>query len=525
MVVMEGNVMHVCGQQCTVEFQPSADQSWQSWANNELNQAATYPSPYANVHHGEQSKMNGSIGHDENCTWQPFTQERRKRDLDKLENFRKTVEKLSEAQKHKKELEFMAANGIRQFGKPRIGIYANLQRPEPMHNEINAWQHALNLLYKEALQRHCVDLFLNILSSPAKMTANTAESQLENENIGNDSKACSESQAGCGLPFIANKIREHYNDQSHQFNNLTIRLIGKQAVALAKYSYRLVDILGINGESKAQKIKRFILGKIAQYLRNAGTLFNKVVTNKDEIDQLKDNLTQYFNLLSLFFPSSVNITVWTMAYAIPYHASRLFENYGVGLGIVTLQAKESKHAGIKHDLSLTNRSKATGSLGKWWQVMRANYVRAFYLPDHYPMPSIYVPHYDSRMPSQVKYPEYCDCGRIKSDPHEELCNFCFQCSSIIQCAVEQKLVPDVAFILLPVVCLECGNRFPDKLYHNDHMKSAHQRHGNSSSLILNARTLTVSQLKDELRQRGLSTSGTKDILRRRLEGCMATETG
>lgn len=129
------------------------------------------------------------------------------------------------------------------------------------------------------------------------------------------------------------------------------------------------------------------------------------------------------------------------------------------------------------------------------------------------------------MPSQVKYPEYCDCGRIKSDPHEELCNFCFQCSSIIQCAVEQKLVPDVAFILLPVVCLECGNRFPDKLYHNDHMKSAHQRHGNSSSLILNARTLTVSQLKDELRQRGLSTSGTKDILRRRLEGCMATETG
>lgn len=51
MRVLEGNILTVRGQQCTLEFQPSADhQSWQSWANNELNQAATYPSPYANVH-------------------------------------------------------------------------------------------------------------------------------------------------------------------------------------------------------------------------------------------------------------------------------------------------------------------------------------------------------------------------------------------------------------------------------------------------------------------------------------------
>ena len=49
MRVLEGNILTVRGQQCTLEFQPSADQSWQSWANHELNQAATYPSPYANV--------------------------------------------------------------------------------------------------------------------------------------------------------------------------------------------------------------------------------------------------------------------------------------------------------------------------------------------------------------------------------------------------------------------------------------------------------------------------------------------
>jgi hypothetical protein len=374
MQVMEGNLLTVCGYQCTVEFQPSADQSWQSWANNELNQAATYPSPYANVHHGEFSRMGGTIGNDVSCTSQPFTQQSRERDLAKLESFRRTLPKRSEVQTHKKELEFMAANGMRQLGEPRIGIYANLQRPEPMHNEINAWQHLLNLLYKEALQRQCVDLFLNILASPAKTTGNTFQNQSGTQSSSTDNEQTNSEgsalvQTGCGLAFIANRIREHYNDKCHQSNNLTIRLIGKQAIALAKHSYRLVDMLEAGGESEAQKLKRLALGKIAQYLRNAGTLFNKVVTNKNELDQLKDYLSQYFNLLALFFPTSVNVTVWTMAYAIPYHASILFDSYAIGLGIISLQAKESKHAGRKHDLSLTNRSKSTGSLGKWWQVM------------------------------------------------------------------------------------------------------------------------------------------------------------
>ena len=130
-------------------------------------------------------------------------------------------------------------------------------------------------------------------------------------------------------------------------------------------------------------------------------------TNLIEIEQIKENLTTYFNLLAQFFPASVNITVWMVAYAIPYHASLLFNNYDIGFGILSLQLKESKHSGIKHDLFLTNCSRSTGSLGKWWQVMRANYVKAFYLPEDDPMPSMYVSHYESRMPSQVTKPNLC----------------------------------------------------------------------------------------------------------------------
>ena len=69
MQLLEGNLINLCGHQCTVEFQASADQSLQSWANNELNQAATYPSPYANVHKGDICKLGQSIGFSETDTW------------------------------------------------------------------------------------------------------------------------------------------------------------------------------------------------------------------------------------------------------------------------------------------------------------------------------------------------------------------------------------------------------------------------------------------------------------------------
>ena len=53
---------------------------------------------------------------------------------------------------HAKKLSFMAENGIRQLGKPRIGIFSDRVKPDPLHCEINAWQHLLDLIHSEALR-------------------------------------------------------------------------------------------------------------------------------------------------------------------------------------------------------------------------------------------------------------------------------------------------------------------------------------------------------------------------------------
>ena len=74
---------------------------------------------------------------------------------------------MSEKNCHARKLQFMAENGIRQFGPPRIGNFADRQRPEPVHCEINAWQHVLNIIYREAVQRGTFTKFTDILSASA----------------------------------------------------------------------------------------------------------------------------------------------------------------------------------------------------------------------------------------------------------------------------------------------------------------------------------------------------------------------
>ena len=110
---------------------------------------------------------NGSIGTSESDTWKPYTMEVREEHIKKLNNFITMLKaNASEQTRHRKKLEFMAENGIRQLGPPQIGKYADLQRPEPVHSEINSWGHLVSIIYHEALRHSKIKEFLMIMESP-----------------------------------------------------------------------------------------------------------------------------------------------------------------------------------------------------------------------------------------------------------------------------------------------------------------------------------------------------------------------
>jgi len=98
--------------------------SWQSWASNEDNQVATHPSPYTNVSK-EKHGNNGRFGFGDGDTWQPYTNAVRKNHVKLVRQYTSSLPAtVSKNAKHEKILQYLAENGLRQLGPPRIGIFA-----------------------------------------------------------------------------------------------------------------------------------------------------------------------------------------------------------------------------------------------------------------------------------------------------------------------------------------------------------------------------------------------------------------
>ena len=218
----------------------------------------------------------------------------------------------------------------------------------------------------------------------------------------------------------------------------------------------------------------------------------------------------------LFFPHFVNVTVCTVRYAIPYHARKLYYQYKIGFGILSLQAKESKHAGIKRELMLTNRSTSSSGDGKWWQIMRANYVRSFYLPEHQPSPATYTSHFKSRTPSHCELPQYCDCGR-KKGIQDLCCSLCCDCLLVVNSAKKRELLAEVIAILKPISCLRCEKRFAEAGSLADHCIVHKPSFSNLVNQKIVPKTMSVAELKAALKERSLSVAGRKDAWKRGLD--------
>ena len=89
------------------------------------------------------------------------------------------------------------------------------------------------------------------------MTAMLENAEFHLSNINSDVNRC-------GLSYLLTKAQEHNEDESKRFNNLSVRLIGAQAIALARYCYRLVDALQTPSESEGENLRRLALGKILE---------------------------------------------------------------------------------------------------------------------------------------------------------------------------------------------------------------------------------------------------------------------
>ena len=281
---------------------------------------------------------------------------------------------------------------------------------------------------------------------------------------------------------MAKKIDEHFNKESTQHNKLNTccRLIGEQAISLARFSFRLVDSLHNNGETTAQKTKRLVLSKLCQILRDMGSIFNKLEVNQSELTLLKELGRLFHNLHSLFLGrESLTNSVWTVAHAIPFFAQELYDKYKVGYGILSMQGKESNNASVKESLAHSNRSCQEDGKNKWNQEFISDYVRNFYIPEFEPQPDRYKSHFISRTPDFCRLKEYCECGRqyTKEDLLQEedlkLCSVCDDefMNYVIESASAGEVHEGLFEIFLPHSCQNCNKRFATFGVLNEHLNN------------------------------------------------------
>ena len=85
-------------------------------------------------------------------------------------------------------------------------------------------------------------------------------------------------------------------------------------------------------------------------LRDAVSYFSWVNITRAEVEKCKLACLHSFNACVLLF-KSVTPTLWKVGYAITRHLQILFDRYGMGLGLNSMQGREAKHVRL---LSLPN---------------------------------------------------------------------------------------------------------------------------------------------------------------------------
>lgn len=386
----------------TFELVPG-DMKWVASFGGELNNAAHYFSTFANVCESDKDKMGGTIGTGPEDTWRPWTYEERvnvAKKVEKLTNDLKTSP-LAESTKHAKVLKLIRSEKSRQQAVPVLGKLIDKALAEPLHNMNNAWQYfninAINL----ALDLSCIPQNINSVSElpendPFRLYLNAVKKKLN-----------------CNLLYT--KIHKWFS--SRKTKKFEYRFTGKESKSFCHGFMHLIAALSVcNSQSPSFLIRLHSLAHLGLSLRDAVSLFSRQNIDDHYITDLTAKCTDFFNTAKMFI-GHVNPTVWTIGYAIPYHAGITATRFGMGLGINTMQGREAKHVSIKKFAQHSLPS------NRWDLIFRHEYITTCYLRELDPHSSLYKNKKVSYVPSLANTDRDCYCGFPK-ESSEEHCKFC-----------------------------------------------------------------------------------------------------
>ena len=134
----------------------------------------------------------------------------------------------------------------------------------------------------------------------------------------------------------------------------------------------------------------------------------------------------FFNACVLLL-KSITPTLWTVGYAIPRHLQILFDRYGMGLGLNSMQGREAKH------VRLSQFAKHSTKSTRWSMVLRHDYISNVWVRKHEPARLLYTKYKAHYIPNEAELETFCYCGF----PVKEDIDSCSICSSSIYKTVQE----------------------------------------------------------------------------------------
>ena len=404
MSYIETKTFNILGRSIQFKFSLiPCDMKWLATFSGEVSNAFYYFSSFGNVSKGDSDAINGSLGNKADDTWHPWNYKTPLEKAEKVKNYKKRLEEKNykPSTERDKTLKFMKEEETRQEFKPILGELIDNAYAEPLHNTNNAWQQYNNLLLKEAINK-------------SQFPSNAKLGELPEGNvfrkfvyaIKNDVKATR----------VFKKIRKWFNNGMK--GTFEYRFTGKDSKAYCRKFMHLVVALKQDDDKENDNLKLCVFSFLGVQLREAVSLFSRVDPPEDYLEALKQSCQLYFNCHSLFL-GSVTPTVWTIDYAVPYHAKLIFDRYSLGLGLATMQGREAKHT------ILATFAKHASRALRWSLIFRHEFINFIWLRHKFPKSPNFTHKVINYTPAYIYTPDYCFCG-LEKDQEVEMCTFCHE---------------------------------------------------------------------------------------------------
>lgn len=431
MATIASQTFSVRDQQVKFEFKlvPS-DMKWLAKFSGELSNAARYPCSFANVQLSELQERGQSLSNNPQSKWRPWEYKFREEVAKKVTQFKekqgRPINAAQEQTLRTKVCNHIASLKSRQEFEPILGPVIQNAKCDSLHVGNNCWGHWHKLL------------FTHVLAKAKIPTSTKSVFQLAEDNSLRKHLKALRFKLKCKKMY--NKILRWFKEK-RKSSASEFRFTGEETKKFCDgFMYLIQAQIEEGNIEQAKSFFVLSLGRMGLHLRNSLSLASRVSNiSSSDLPNLEQDCRQYFNLTSLFH--SANLSVWAMGYCVPFHTKQLFEDLGVGLGINSMQGRESKHQQLA--------SFASFSLVKhrWSKVFRHEHMSNIWIRQQNPFHDTYKKCKDTYVPKRCSTAGYCSCGMPLSTASACMYCSCEISKEIIACGSAGKLTVKMKKIL------------------------------------------------------------------------------